>query len=467
MGIETDRAPAVNANLLASIGSEHSTVDPALGDFMSAFRSGFITVDDLRQRAQNVPLEFSNRETALQVNDLRRKQVQGAGELLPGQLDLARQEQEIQNIELPTRKIVATQQAKEAELYASDPEAYRAQLADRQTESAYRQLAGRPAPTYIEVKNPEPPMSLKDFTAQRADDFAKKAMDFVSRHPPGDPKNDEAFEKFREEEQARTTQDWLEYVQSAKTVRAPKGSAAYAEALHKEVEKLGDAAAAKGARIKALPGILEKLAEPSKLTAEKVVRTVPGGEQTVRMMFDSDGKLVSETVLASNPKSFTEAQLKSQKFGSRMGQADKTLDSLESKGFDPTSLGSTVQSFLPNRMNTSDFQQYESARENWIASILRDESGSAISNPEYKNARAQYFPKDGDSRATVAQKAALRKVAEEDMISTGGVNLQVHRKSSAENPAAANNPPPTGFGLTEVQKGVTFHWDGMKYVPAQ
>lgn len=43
-------------------------------------------------------------------------------------------------------------------------------------------------------------------------------------------------------------------------------------------------------------------------------------------------------------------------------------------------------------MKSDDRQQFEQAQRNFINSVLRQESGAAIADSEFENAKKQYFP---------------------------------------------------------------------------
>ena len=72
-------------------------------------------------------------------------------------------------------------------------------------------------------------------------------------------------------------------------------------------------------------------------------------------------------------------------------------------------LGSTP--LLGNLVKSPERQQFEQARRNFINSVLRRESGAVIGKEEFANAEEQYFAKPGDSPEVLAQKAANRNTA--------------------------------------------------------
>jgi hypothetical protein len=64
-----------------------------------------------------------------------------------------------------------------------------------------------------------------------------------------------------------------------------------------------------------------------------------------------------------------------------------------------------------NFLVSSEFQKADQAQRDFINATLRRESGAAISDGEFANARKQYFPQPGDGDEVLAQKAANRALA--------------------------------------------------------
>lgn len=117
-----------------------------------------------------------------------------------------------------------------------------------------------------------------------------------------------------------------------------------------------------------------------------------------------------------------DTQSKALLFGSRMQEADKLLSGLAAQGvvrpsviknaaesvpFVGGALGSVANSVVASPQQ----QQVEQAQRDFINATLRRESGAAIAESEFENARKQYFPAVGDSKAVIQQKAQNRKLA--------------------------------------------------------
>ena len=95
---------------------------------------------------------------------------------------------------------------------------------------------------------------------------------------------------------------------------------------------------------------------------------------------------------------------------------------------------------LPNAMQSSERQQFEQSKRNFINSVLRRESGAAIADSEFDSADLQYFPQRGDSPEVEAQKSrnrntvinnlfreanVFRPVNSGDIIESDGIKYQV------------------------------------------
>ncbi len=127
-------------------------------------------------------------------------------------------------------------------------------------------------------------------------------------------------------------------------------------------------------------------------------------------------------------------------FYDRMTQADQILSdpaiagegmSLTEKTLSRAPLG--VGNYLVN----DNYQKYDQASRNFVNAVLRKESGAAISEGEFENARRQYFPQPGDSKEVLNQKAQNRATAINAMHRSAGPALQVHPEAGDQ-----SVPPP-------------------------
>lgn len=143
-------------------------------------------------------------------------------------------------------------------------------------------------------------------------------------------------------------------------------------------------------------------------------------------------------------KPLNDVQSKALQFGTRMQTAGQALDKLASQGVDQPGLIKRGADAIglgaaANWTQSGGQQQVEQAQRDFVNAVLRRESGAAISDGEFSNARQQYFPQVGDSPEVIAQKRKNREIA------TSGVLAEVpdsdRRVNEVVARADANTPP--------------------------
>lgn len=125
------------------------------------------------------------------------------------------------------------------------------------------------------------------------------------------------------------------------------------------------------------------------------------------------------------PKPLTESQGTAALFGSRASEADQILRNLESdislsglaakQALENAPLIGGLAGPLANAALSDNQQKVDQAQRNFVNAVLRKESGAVINPEEFANAKQQYFPQPGDSRAVIEQKRANRKTAIEGL----------------------------------------------------
>lgn len=113
-------------------------------------------------------------------------------------------------------------------------------------------------------------------------------------------------------------------------------------------------------------------------------------------------------------KGLTEVQSNATAFGMRAQAAQDGLTALEQQGIGNPGITAKMVQGMPvfgNTLTPETQQQYNQYKRNFISAVLRKESGAAISNSEYANEDAKYFPQPGDSQKTIEQKRASRDLA--------------------------------------------------------
>jgi hypothetical protein len=123
----------------------------------------------------------------------------------------------------------------------------------------------------------------------------------------------------------------------------------------------------------------------------------------------------------STSDSLTEAQGKATNFSIRAKQAHEVLNTIGEDGKVQPGLikrGAEAIPFIGEGLGTAlnvtqsaAQQQVEQAQRNFVNAVLRQESGAAINEGEFNNAKKQYFPQPGDSKEVIEQKRLNREAA--------------------------------------------------------
>jgi len=123
----------------------------------------------------------------------------------------------------------------------------------------------------------------------------------------------------------------------------------------------------------------------------------------------------------STAENLTEAQGKATGFALRAKQASDILDVVGKDGKVQPGILKRVGESVPlvgeglgtilNVTQTPPQQQVEQAQRAFVNAILRQESGAAVNESEFINAKKQYFPQPGDSKEVIDQKRLNRETA--------------------------------------------------------
>lgn len=149
-------------------------------------------------------------------------------------------------------------------------------------------------------------------------------------------------------------------------------------------------------------------------------------------------------------KPLTDSQSKALLFGSRMRDSDQVLGDLAAQGVEQPSLIKRAAESVPlvggalgmaaNSVSTPQQQQVEQAQRDFINAVLRRESGAAIAESEFANAKQQYFPQPGDSAQVKQQKARNRSLAIQGMLAEVPAGQRNSVGGAANAPTAAPSP---------------------------
>jgi hypothetical protein len=160
----------------------------------------------------------------------------------------------------------------------------------------------------------------------------------------------------------------------------------------------------------------------------------------------------------STSDSLTEAQGKATNFSIRAKQAHEVLNTIGEDGKVQPGLikrGAEAIPFVGEGLGTAlnvtqsaAQQQVEQAQRNFVNAVLRQESGAAINEGEFNNAKKQYFPQPGDSKEVIEQKRLNREAAIKGFDIAAGPGAKKTTPPSAEpkkiNSDAEFNSLPSG-----------------------
>lgn len=140
-------------------------------------------------------------------------------------------------------------------------------------------------------------------------------------------------------------------------------------------------------------------------------------------------------------KGLTEAQSKAVGFAARAKEADAILNTVKAsptavalkQGLESTIGIGGVLGAGANVALSPAAQQVDQAQRNFVNAVLRQESGAAISQSEFENARKQYFAQPGDSQKVIEQKAKNRATVIRSLETVAGPGM---RKAAGAGPAA-------------------------------
>lgn len=518
-GIASDRAGAIQVAPIAAVGAGNPA-PPAVTDFMDAFRSGFITVDDINRRNRANISDSDTLKTQLQVNDFQRRlapgqfenaqasqalqadQIAAARQTLPGALDITLADQ------------TAKQQAQRHEAAASsDDEETRLAEAEFRALREYEQLHGHAAPKSIKIPavNPEPVKPFEEwFSETQGAEIEKEVNKFdagdkdaetkdakivalVNKFQSGFPLNSEgdkvaraAYEnKLRADAAAAPAPDALraqysnqlysqrqndpairkEYQQYVtetenKTDVLKPGSPEYLQEIQQRNQIAQEKLAVRAAKVKALPGVIEARA---KAEAEAPVKTAEAKAK-------AQGDVLTELHKSEALKRF-EPQF----------EAFEKVDQIRNSGRAPNNSDdiATLYEFVKLLDPTSAVREGEAKLAQSTVPAVR-----AIYNKAGALFKDQNKFFDDQTRASLyGTMDSLRKGAEQsvvpeikriagialdrgvplDQVFTGPYQALVTSRNAATSGAA----PPSAGATTVVQNGVTFRWNGSKYVAVQ
>lgn len=142
-------------------------------------------------------------------------------------------------------------------------------------------------------------------------------------------------------------------------------------------------------------------------TADGGLESIPGGP--------------ADPAVVRGKATLNDVQSKALQFGARMLQSGQALDQLSEQGVSQPGYIKRAADVvgagaLANWTQSPQQQQVEQSQRDYVNAVLRRESGAAISNSEFDNARKQYFPQPGDSAQVIEQKRRNRELATQGVL---------------------------------------------------
>ncbi len=142
-------------------------------------------------------------------------------------------------------------------------------------------------------------------------------------------------------------------------------------------------------------------------------------------------KMGFDFAAAGAGKPATQDQSNAAGYARRMEDAEDTIKNVQGDISKMNVLSFAAQSHLPPAGQGAVFQQYDQSARNFINAVLRRESGAAISQSEFDNARRQYLPQPGDKPETLELKRKNRETTLGNLIAAGGPAYKPREKAKS------------------------------------
>lgn len=146
----------------------------------------------------------------------------------------------------------------------------------------------------------------------------------------------------------------------------------------------------------------------------------------------------------ANARGLTEVQAKSTGFANRAAQAHSIINIVGANGeIQPGLLKRSLEAVpligeglgtMANITQSDAEQQVEQAQRNFVNAVLRQESGAAVNQSEFDNARKQYFPQPGDGPKVIEQKKQNREMAIKSLEIAAGPGMRKTKGGAADDP---------------------------------
>jgi hypothetical protein len=196
----------------------------------------------------------------------------------------------------------------------------------------------------------------------------------------------------------------------------------------------------------------DRRAQDAANRAAAPVRTLSASE--VEAMGLPSGSVVQQrpdgtiNIVSGRAERYTEGQRNAAYFAYRLQGASRAFDALRQRGIvrpSPAILAFGEGRLRENALSASDRQWLQASR-NWLAPILRKDTGAAITAPEVVFYMGEYLPSPTDDDATIAQKLTAQRRAEDALMGlAGGAYAELYPQESR--PSGRRGPQTNAPGL--------------------
>lgn len=143
-------------------------------------------------------------------------------------------------------------------------------------------------------------------------------------------------------------------------------------------------------------------------------------------------------------------------YARRLEESNNILNNLAEGGYNRADTGqSLIESLTPGAALSSERRQQDQAERNFVNAVLRPESGAAISESEFENAKKQYFPRAGDSQQVLDNKKQVREQVIATMKGAAGPRAlkKIPLVQGSASGGSANKKPAGSSGKIKVSNG--------------
>ena len=157
--------------------------------------------------------------------------------------------------------------------------------------------------------------------------------------------------------------------------------------------------------------------------------------------------LVMSSPGAPTKPAATKEEGQSATFADRMAAAETVMKPLDTSAITwSQGIREKAGNFLGYNINSTDYQKLRTAQEAFLSAIIRDESGAAVQDAEWKRYAHIYFPMPGDDAEQIKLKQQFRQIAQESEARKAGAGYKpTAAAAAATQPQKPERPPLSSF----------------------